>query len=109
MAQVPYDKKNGMVCPPGKQNDEVFLCEYIPPIQKVEDKVNVPKREKVFTLEDLENNPNAFIMAMALPTRELADVANLAYYFPYVDEEEMNCGAVADDDVVDVVFDDNRV
>ena len=34
---------------------------------------------------------------MALPTPKLAEFANLAYYFPYVEKEEINCG-VADGD-----------
>ena len=108
-----HDKEKGIMCNPGKQNDKVFSCEYIPPVQDVEDKDNLPKRDEVFTLDDLENKPNAFIMAMALPTRKLAEFENLAYYFPYVDEEEMNCGVGGSVDVGgtddDVVADDNRV
>ena len=108
-----HDKKNGVMCDPGNENYQVISCKYIPPVQNVEDNVNVPKRKEVFKLEDLENNPNAFIMAMALPTRKLAEFENLAYYFPYVDEEEMNCGVGGSVDVGgtddDVVADDNRV
>ena len=118
MEQIPYDKDNGLVCPPGKQNDKVFSCEYIPPVQNVEGKVDADNRDEVFTLKDLENKPNAFIMAMPLPTQELAELKNLAYYLPCVNEEEKHCGVGGtDDDVVadvadvvaDVVTDDNRV
>jgi hypothetical protein len=113
MEQIPYDKDNGLVCPPGKQNDKVFSCEYIPPINEARDVECKGKVEEVFTLEDLEKKPNAFIMAMALPTRKLAEFENLAYYFPYVNEEEMNCGVGGSVDVGgtddDVVADDNRM
>jgi len=111
-----HNKEKGVMCNPGKQNDKVFSCEYIPPVQNVEDKANLPKREEVFTLKDLENKPNAFIMAMPLPTQELAEFKNLWYYLPHVNEEEKHCGVGDAVDVadivggsVDVVADDNRV
>ena len=89
---LPYNIKNGIMCNPGEPYSRVFSCEEcIPP------PIDVTKGEEVFTLEELENNPNAFIMAMALPTPKLAEFANLAYYFPYVEKEEINCG-VADGD-----------
>ncbi len=109
-----HDKEKGVMCNPGKQNDKVFSCEYIPPVQDVEckGKVDVPKRE-VFTLEELENDPDAIIIAHISNTPKPSEFANLAYYLPYVNKEEMNCGFGGADDVADVgddvVADDNRV
>ena len=89
---LPYNIKDGIMCNPGSPDYRVFSCK-----ECISTPIDVTKCDEVFTLEDLENNPNSFIMAIASPIPKPIECANLAYYFPYVKKEEMNCG-VADGD-----------